>query len=81
MAEHTNKVVITLAFADSTSRTITFNGVEDDKLLDVEDKVNALNANMPTSFARTFVSKIGATCTMINAAKIISTTEDVIYSG
>lgn len=81
MATTTYKVTITLAFSDATTRTINFNGVDEDNLIRVKSKVKALNANMPNSFAQTFVSTIGAPCTMINAAKIVGTTEDVIYSG
>lgn len=76
----TNDVTITIAFADATTRNIKFSGVDGEALLDVSDKVIAINANFPPSVATTFVSAIGAHSTMITKAVITSTTEDVIYS-
>jgi len=81
MEETTINVAITLAFQDSTSRTYTFSGVEEEAVPDVKDKVLALNANMPDYFKRTFVSNAGASCVMISATKIISITEEVIYNA
>lgn len=77
--EHTNKVALTLVYADATTRTLTFNGVDDEALPDVKDKVIALNASMPAAVATTFVSKTGAQMTMIRDAKIITTSQEVIY--
>lgn len=81
MEETTINVAITLAFQDSTSRTYTFSGVEEEAVSDVKDKVLAINANMSDAFKTTFVSNGGSQCVMISAAKIISITEEVIYSA
>lgn len=81
MEETTINVAITLAFQDSTSRTYTFSGVEEEAVSDVKDKVLAINANMSDAFKTTFVSNSGSQCVMISAAKIISITEEVIYSA
>lgn len=75
----TRSVTITLAFADATTRNIKFNGVDADQLPYVRNKVKALNASMPASFAATFVSTIGAPCTMISRVQSVTTTEEVIY--
>lgn len=77
----TNDVTITLAFADATTRNIKFSGVDDEELMDIPDKVIAINANFPPTVATTFVSAIGAHSTMITKAVITSTSEEVIYSG
>ena len=77
--ETTIKVALTLVYADATTRTLTFNGVDDEALPDVKDKVIALNASMPAAVATTFVSKTGAQMTMIRDAKIITTSQEVIY--
>lgn len=79
--EQTINVQITLAFQDSTSRTYTFSGVEEEAVPDVKDKILAINANMPEAFKRTFVSNAGAQCVMISAGKIISIEEEVIYNA
>lgn len=74
-------VIITLAFKDSTSRNYTFSGVEEEAVGDVKEKVQAINAAMPETFSRTFVSNDGAECVMISAARIVTTEEEVIYSA
>lgn len=81
MEEETITVQITLAFRDSTSRTYAFSGVDAEAVADVKDKIKAINANMPATFSRTFVSNGGAECVMIAAGKIIDVTEEVIYSA
>ena len=77
--ETTIKVALTLVYADATTRTLTFNGVDDEALPDVKDKIIDLNASMPAAVATTFVSKTGAQMTMIRDAKIITTSQEVIY--
>lgn len=79
--ETTISVVITLAFADATTRNFRFNGVDASLEGDIPDKVKAINANMPASFKTTFVSANGAECTMISKAQWLETTEEVIYSA
>lgn len=80
MEESTISVIITLAFSDATTRNIRFNGVEKtEEFYSMADKVKALNANMPPAFANTFVSAMGAPCTMISKLQSVETTEEVIY--
>lgn len=79
--EETLSIILTLAFQDSTSRNYTFGGVEPQYLNNIKTKVKAINANMPTNFARTFVSNSGVSCVMISAAKIVATEEEVIYNA
>lgn len=74
-------VILTLAFADATSRNFKFNGVDIEERVNVPTKVKAINANMPAAFKTTFVSATGAECTMISRAQWIDTREEVIYSA
>lgn len=76
----TYSVVLTLAYEDVTTRKITFNGVEASKLSNVKNRVKTLNANLPESFKKTFVSKDGYDCKMISKAQIVTTEENIIYS-
>lgn len=76
----TKQVILTLAFKDATSRNFKFTGVDNEALPDVKDKILAINADMPSTFATTFVSNGGASCVMIRAAQIITINEEVIYS-
>lgn len=82
-ATTTYNVTLTLGFADSTSRTLTFKGVEETATRNVKSRVNALNYNggegMPREVAVTFVSAIGAELVMISKAKVIKKVEEVIY--
>lgn len=81
MDENTTfSVTITLAFNDATTRNIKFNGVDPETAFpDAVNKVKALNANMPTAFAQTFVSVNGAPCVMISKLQSVESTEEVIY--
>ena len=75
------QVVLTLAFRDAPDRNFKFNGVDQSALADVKSKIQAINDDMPSYFAHTFVSDSGAECIMISAAQIITTEEEVIYSA
>lgn len=77
----TISVILTLAFADATSRNMKFNGVDQEASYNVKSKVLAINANMPAAFKTTFVSDNGAECTMISKAQKVVTREEVIYSA
>lgn len=79
--ETTHSVIITLAFADASTRNFRFNGVDVEEQDNIPTKVKALNANMPAAFKTTFVSENGAECTMISKAQWIETQEEVIYSA
>lgn len=76
----TTNVILTLAYEDSTSRNVTFSGVEDKDVANVKTRVKSLNANLPESFKETFVSANGYKCRMISKAQIVTTEEEVIYS-
>ena len=84
MSSRTNNVVITLLYDDGNTRNIIFEGVADDDLLDVKDKIQSINANVNNEFAnfyQTFISDDGEPVIKIESCKIISTQEEVIYSG
>lgn len=73
--------ILTLAYQDSTSRNYTFTGIEDSEVGEIADRIKAINANMPATFAQTFVSSTGAPCVMIAAAKVVTVEDEVIYSA
>lgn len=77
----TISVIVTLAFADATTRNFKFNGVTSEQEAGAVAKVIALNANMPAAFKTTFVSANGAECTMISKLQSVITEEQVIYSA
>lgn len=85
MATTTRSVKITLAYADATSRTYTFNGVDSQYLPDVKDNIRDVNSSLAAgtanSFANTFVSDNGSPCTMISKGQIITLEQEVIYSA
>ena len=84
MSSRTNNVVITLLYDDGDTRNITFEGVANDDLPDVKDKIQSINANANNEFAnfyQTFVSDDGEPVVKIESCKIVSIEEDVIYSG
>ncbi len=82
--ETTFSVIVTLAYADATTRNFKFNGVDQTIFASPENpivKVKAINANMPAAFKTTFVSENGAECTMISRLQSVETSEEVIYSA
>lgn len=79
--ETTYSVILTLAFADASTRNFKFNGVDEQEAENIPTKVKAINANMPAAFKTTFVSATGAECTMISRAQWIESSEEVIYSA
>ena len=84
MSSRTNNVVITLLFEDDSTRNITFEDVTGSDLPDVKYKIIAINENANNeyeNFYKTFVSDDGAPVIKIEAAKIISIEEEVVYSG
>ena len=84
MSSQVNNVVITMLFADGFSRNYTFEGVADADLDSVKSKIQAINANANNeyeNFYKTFVSSDGEPVTSISAAKIVTVSEEVIYSG
>jgi len=84
MSSRTNNVVITLLYDDGNTRNIIFEGVADDDLIDVKDKIQSINANANNEFAnfyQTFISDDGEPVIKIESCKIVSIEEEVIYSG
>ena len=84
MASLTNNVVITLLFNDDSTRNITFENVASEDLMTVKSKIQSINANANNEYANfyaTFVSDDGEPVVRIESCKIVSTQEDVIYSG
>ena len=81
----TKSVKVTLAYEDATSRAYTFNGVDSMYVIDVKDKVLAINesleAGTANNFKNTFVSNNGATVKMISKAQVITVQQEVIYSA
>ena len=84
MSSLTNNVVITLLFNDDSTRNITFENVASEDLMTVKSKIQSINANANNEYANfyaTFVSDDGDPVVKIESCKIVSTQEDVIYSG
>lgn len=84
MSSRTNNVIVTLLFDDDSTRNITFEGVDSSVLADVKDKVIAINENANNeyeNFYATFVSDDGEPVVKIESCKLVSTQEEVIYSG
>ena len=84
MSSRTNNVVLTLLFEDDSMRNITFDGVASADLADVKDKIREINENANNEYAnfyQTFVSDDGEPVVKIESCKIVSTEEEVIYSG
>ena len=73
-----------MLFDDDSTRNITFEGVDSSVLADVKDKVIAINENANNeyeNFYATFVSDDGEPVVKIESCKLVSTQEEVIYSG
>ena len=81
----TRSVKIKFVYNDATSRTYTFNGVASTELIEVKDRVLAINASLEAgtapNFANTFVSNLGSPCKLISEAQIIRLDQEVIYSA
>ena len=84
MSSLTTNVVITLLYNDGDTRNITFENVASNDLPAVKSKILAINANANNEYAnfyQTFVSDDGEAVVKIESCKIVSTEEEVIYSG
>lgn len=83
MSTHKNNVTVTLSFADADTRSYTFENVADEDLRNVKSLVKAINKNENNQYAdfySTFISQDGAAVTGIEAARIVSVEEEVLYS-
>lgn len=81
MSTRTNKVNIGLTFADSSSKTISFENVRQTEIPNISTRVQAINANMSDAFKRTFVTAEGAPVIAIGKAQLVTTEEEVIYNA
>ena len=84
MSSLTNNVTITLRFNDNSTRNIIFEDVASNDLMTVKAKIQSINANSNNEYANfyaTFISDDGAPFVKIEACKIVSMEEEVIYSG
>jgi len=84
MSLQTNNVVVTLLYNDNSTRNITFEGVADEDISSIKNKIKAINANANNEYAnfyQTFISNDGMAVTKIESCKIVRINEDVIYSG
>lgn len=84
MSSQTNDVIVTLLFNDDSTRNIVFENVADEDLQSVKSKIQSINANANNEFAnfyQTFLSDDGEPVVKIEACKIVTTKEEVIYSG
>lgn len=82
MSSLTNNVIVTLLFNDASTRNIVFEGVADEDLAFVKAKIQSINANSNgeyENFYKTFISDDGAAIVKIEACKIVSTMEEVVY--
>ena len=73
-----------MLFNDDSTRNITFENVASEDLMTVKAKIQSINANSNNEYANfyaTFVSDDGEPVVKIESCKIVSTQEDVIYSG
>ena len=79
-----NNVTVTLLYDDDSTRNYTFENVAAVDLPNVKDVVLAINKNQNSqyaAFSSTFISNEGASVASIDAAKIVSIEEEVLYNG
>lgn len=76
---------VNLAYEDSTTRTYTYGAIQEDLVLDDEkqeimrQKAKNVNANMPESFKKTFISPTGAPVQRIKSLEVIIKSGSKIY--
>ncbi|MBR6439033.1 MAG: hypothetical protein IKS65_07625 [Bacteroidales bacterium] len=78
-----NNVTVTLLYTDATTRNYTFENVAAVDLPNVKGIVKAINKNENNQYAAfysTFISPDGAAVEKIEAARIVSIEEEVLYS-
>lgn len=78
---YTNDVKVSLLYQDGTTRSYTFQGVEDSVLSGVAAKIKAINADSNDNFHQTFVSNDGSRVLRIASGEITTTEDVVIYEG
>ena len=84
MSSLTNNVVLTLLYEDETTRSYTFEDVASEDLPNIKAKIKAINDNENNDYAnfyKTFISNDGEPVVRIESCKIVSTEEEVVYSG
>ena len=78
-----NNVTVTLLYQDGDSRSYTFENVASNDLMSVKSVVKAINKNENNQYAAfysTFISQDGTAVEKIEAARIVSVEEEVLYS-
>lgn len=84
MSSVQTNVIITLLYEDDSTRNYVFEDVAAADLLNIRDKINAINENANNeyqNFYKTFISDDGEPVSKIISAKIVSLEEEVIYNG
>ena len=84
MSSVQTNVIITLLYEDDSTRNYVFENVAAADLLNIRDKINAINENANNeyqNFYKTFISDDGEPVSKIISAKIVSLEEEVIYNG
>lgn len=82
MSTRKSNVVVTLLYADNTTRNYTFENVTNATLISIKAAIVAINKNENDQFAAfysTFISQNGAAVTRIDSAKIVSIQEEVLF--
>jgi len=83
VSTYKNNVTVTLLYIDGYTRSYTFENVADNDLINVKSVVKAINKNENNQYAAfysTFISPDGAAVEKIEAARIVSVEEEVLYS-
>lgn len=83
MSTRKNNVTVTLLYQDGDTRSYTFENVAADDLINVKSVVLAINKNENNQYAAfysTFISPDGSPVEEIEAARILSVEEEVLYS-
>lgn len=78
-----NNVTVTLLYQDGDTRSYTFENVASNDLMAVKSVVKEINKNENNQYAAfysTFISPDGAAVEKIEAARIVSVEEEVLYS-
>lgn len=82
----TNTATLTLEYADTSTRNVTFSDVATSALGQIKARALELNAAIADEttgapYRATFISDDGAQITKIKAAKYVVTEKSVIYNG
>lgn len=82
-----NSLKIKMVYEDATSRNYVFNGIADEQIPEIRDRIKDINEKIfggyddGNAFKSIFVSNNGAEAVEISEAKITTTEQEVIYSA